>query len=38
MALCVYIEKKLNKPIERKTCGDVMLEEIDKAKNRGRGC
>mgnify|MGYP000772146840 CR=1 FL=1 len=31
MALCVYIEKKLNKPIERKTCGDVMLEKIDAA-------
>ena len=32
MALCVYIEKKLNKPIERKSCGDVMLEKIDAAK------
>ena len=38
MALCVYIEKKLNKPIERKTCGDVMLEEIDKAKTEEGGC
>ena len=37
MALCVYIEKKLNKPIERKTCGDVMLEEIDKAKTEEGG-
>ena len=25
MALCIYIERKLNRPIERKTCGDVML-------------
>ena len=32
MALCVYIEKKLNKPIERKSCGDVMLEKINAAK------
>ncbi len=31
------IEKKLNKPIERKTCGDVMLEEIDKAKTEEGG-
>ena len=37
MALCVCIEKKLNKPIERKTCGDVMLEEIDKAKTEEGG-
>ena len=37
MALCVYIEKKLNKPIERKTCGDLMLEEIDKAKTEEGG-
>ena len=37
MALCVYIEKKLNKPIERKSCGDVMLEEIDKAKTEEGG-
>ena len=37
MALCVYIEKKMNKPIERKTCGDVMLEEIDKAKTEEGG-
>lgn len=32
MAGCVWLERKLNKPIERKTCGDVMLEEIDAAK------
>lgn len=32
MALCVWIEKKTNHPIERKTCGDVMLEEIEKSK------
>ena len=32
MALCIYIERKLNRPIERKTCGDVMLEELDAAK------
>ena len=37
MALCVYIEKKLNKPIERKTCGDVMLEKIDAAKEEQKG-
>ena len=37
MALCVWIEKKLNKPIERKTCGDVMLDEIDKAKSEEGG-
>mgnify|MGYP000266321888 CR=1 FL=1 len=30
--LADYIEKKLNKPIERKSCGDVMLEKIDAAK------
>ena len=32
MAGCVWLERKLNKPIERKTCGDVMLEQIDDAK------
>ena len=32
MAGCVWLERKLNKPIERKSCGDVMLEEIDAAK------
>lgn len=32
MAGCVWLEKKMNKPIERKTCGDVMLDEIDAAK------
>ncbi len=32
MALCVWIEKKTNHPIERKTCGDVMLEEIEQSK------
>lgn len=32
MAGCVWLERKLNKPIERKTCGDVMLDEIDAAK------
>ena len=32
MALCIYIERKLNRPIERKTCGDVMLEELEAAK------
>ena len=37
MALCVWIEKKLNKPLERKTCGDVMLDEIDKAKSEEGG-
>ena len=34
---CVWLERKLNKPIERKTCGDVMLEEIDKAKTEEGG-
>ena len=32
MAGCIWLERKLNKPIERKTCGDVMLEQIDDAK------
>ena len=32
MALCIYIERKLNRPIERKTCGGVMLEELEAAK------
>ena len=32
MALCIYIGRKLNRPIERKTCGDVMLEELEAAK------
>ena len=32
MAGCIWLERKLNKPIERKTCGEVMLEEIDAAK------
>ena len=32
VALCIYIERKLNRPIERKTCGDVMLEELEAAK------
>ena len=27
MALCVWIEKKTNHPIERKTCGEVLLED-----------
>ena len=33
MAGCVWLERKLNKPIERKSCGDVMLEKIDAAKD-----
>lgn len=33
MAACVWVEKKLNKPIERKSCGDVMLEEIEANKS-----
>ena len=37
MAGCVWLERKLNKPIERKTCGDVMLEEIDAAKAEQKG-
>ena len=32
IAGCVWLERKLNKPIERKSCGDVMLEKIDAAK------
>ena len=32
MAGCVWLERKLNKPIERKSCGDVMLDKIDAAK------
>lgn len=32
MAGCVWLERKMNKPIERKSCGDVMLDEIDAAK------
>lgn len=35
MALCIFIEKKTNHPIERKTCGEVMLDEIDAAKSEG---
>ena len=35
MALCVWIEKKTNHPIERKTCGEVMMDEIDAAKTEG---
>ena len=38
MAGCVWLENKMNKPIERKSCGDVMLEEIDAAKaENGKG-
>ena len=33
MAGCIWLERKLNKPIERKSCGDVMLEKIDAAKD-----
>lgn len=36
MAACVWVERKLDKPIERKTCGDVMLEELDAARADGR--
>lgn len=32
MAGCIWLERKLNKPIERKSCGDVMLEEIEANK------
>ena len=32
MALCIFIEKKTTHPIERKSCGDVMLDTIDAAK------
>ena len=35
MALCIFIEKKTNHPIERKTCGEVMMDEIDAAKSEG---
>ena len=37
MAGCVWLERKLNKPIERKSCGDVMLEKIDAAKEEQKG-
>lgn len=38
MAGCVWLENKMNKPIERKSCGDVMLEELDAAKaEKGKG-
>ena len=37
MAGCIWLERKLNKPIERKTCGDVMLEQIDAAKQQEGG-
>lgn len=37
MAGCVWLERKLNKPIERKSCGDVMLEKIDAAKEAQKG-
>lgn len=36
MAACVWVERKLDKPIERKTCGDVMLEQIESAKADGK--
>ena len=36
-ALCIFIEKKTNHPIERKTCGDVMLDQIDAAKAEQKG-
>ena len=37
MAGCVWLENKMNKPIERKSCGDVMLEKIDAAKEAQKG-
>ena len=37
MALCVWIEKKTNHPIERKTCGEVLLEEQETAKTASEG-
>ena len=37
MALCVWIEKKTNHPIERKTCGEVLLEEQEAAKAANEG-
>ena len=37
MALCVWIEKKTNHPIERKTCGEVLLEEQETAKAANEG-
>lgn len=36
MAGCVWLEKKLNKPIERKSCGDVMMEEIEASKEEAK--
>ena len=35
MALCVFIEKKTNHPIERKTCGEALLEEQETVKEGG---
>ena len=35
MALCVWIEKKTNHPIERKTCGEALLEEQETVKEGG---
>ena len=37
MAGCVWVERKLNKPIERKSCGDVMLEQIESSKAETEG-
>ena len=35
MALCVFLAKKTKHPIERKTCGKGMLDEIDATKSEG---
>ena len=32
MAACIWVERKLNKPIERKTCGEVLLDSQNAAK------
>lgn len=37
MAGCIWLERKLNKPIERKSCGEVMLDSIDQAKAEQEG-
>ena len=37
MAGCIWLERKLNTPIERKSCGEVMLDSIDQAKAEQEG-
>ena len=37
MAACIWVERKLNKPIERKTCGEVLLEDQAKQSAAAEG-